>query len=97
LKAQEYRDRVEFNKQERVRKKAEREVERDRIRRLREIEKALKPTKKTSEIAPRRRTKSQKKSQQAIAAISTRNEVSEQPITTARSGRKVILLARFQE
>ena len=61
MKAQVYRDRVEFNKLERARVKAEKAAERERVRREKEIEKALKITKKASAIAPKRLTKNQKK------------------------------------
>ena len=97
LKTQAYRDRVEFNKRERDRKKAEKDAEIERKRRQKELEKAQKAYEKQSTLPSRLRTKSQKKSQQAIKAIPIRNEVSEQSVLITRSGRITTLPAHFQK
>ena len=82
---------------ERERKKAEKEAEKERKKREREREKALKTTKSLSSKTPRRLIKGKSKGQQALAALTIRNEADEPAITIARSGRQINVPPRFLE
>jgi hypothetical protein len=97
LKAQEHRDRVEFNKKQREMKKAQKEADQIRKRRLRELKKALKSTKSRPSKAPRALNKGQKKSRAPIASTNVIITTPRTPITIARSGRTVTRPLRFDD